>query len=62
MKRRITSILAICLLIAFATLPLNSFCLAAEQGRTQGEMTDKTVTQEDQTGTDPRGFAPKFMP
>ena len=62
MKRRITAILAICLMIVFATSPLTPFCLAAEEGRGQGEMTDRTVTQEDQTGTDPRGFAPKFMP
>ena len=62
MKRRITPILTLCLLIAFATLLLTPFCLAEEQERAKGEMTDKTVTQEDQTGTDPRGFAPKFMP
>ena len=62
MKRRIMPILAICLLIAFAALPLTPFCLAAEEGRGDGEIFDETVTQEDQTGTDPRGFAPKFMP
>jgi len=62
MQRRITAIVTVCPLIAFAILLLTPFCLAAEQGRAKGDMTDKTVTQEDQTGTDPRGFAPKFMP
>jgi len=62
MKRRITPILAICLLITFAALPLTPFCLAEEQAKGDGEIFDKTVTQEDQTGTDPRGFAPKFTP
>ena len=62
MTRRITPILALCVLIAFVSLPLTPLCLAQESERRAGEMTDKTVTQKDQTGTDPRGFAPKFMP
>jgi len=56
MKRRITPILAICLLITFATLPLTPFCLAEEQATGDGEIFDGSVTQEDQTGTEQKAW------
>ena len=52
MKRRITPILAMCLLIAFAALPIIPF----------GSGTALAGEVEDATGTDPRDFSPKFMP
>ncbi len=71
MRRRITPLLTICLLIVFATLPVIPFCLAAEltdeekavledDAKKKAEL--KAQAEGDATGTDPRDFSPKFMP
>jgi hypothetical protein len=52
MRRRITPLLTVCLLIAIATIPAIPFGLATA-------LADEV---EDATGTDPRDFSPKFMP
>jgi hypothetical protein len=49
MRRRITTILVVCLLIAFANLPVFLATALAQE-------------TEDASGTDPRDFSSKFMP